>query len=694
MLQQDTSQPANGRQQRRATFFHLIILAAATFAFYARTLWNGFVADDNSELLTNHAIRHLSNIPSFFTHGIWFFAGARIDRYYRPLKFAAYSVEYAVFGLHPAPWHLINIALQIAAVVTIYFLVRDLASGFSVASGQRNQATQLAFASALLFGIHPIHVEPVAWISGGSDLQCGAALLLSLWLYHRARSHSQPVVLYGASIVLFAAGLMAKENALTFPAVILSYDFFYRREMPKEMAGGWRRYLGYFAALGVYLALRIHALRGFAPLDTHVAGGQVTPWTLFLSIPALTARYLGKAIVPTDLNYWYTYSLTRTLDWGALAAMALFVCLVAAMFWLRYRQPLLALAFAWFFLTLAPALDLTKVSILFTERYFYVSSFSVCVLAAWAWAWLCECMAAGPLAGSLVRGLGYAGAAALIAFYSYVGVRRIPYWHDDLRLWVRTAEQSPNVAAVNAEVGSLYLQSGRYESALRYTRRAVALDPSQGYFYTNLASAYLGLNQVGEALREAEQGVRLQPDYAPFWLNLATVHRALNQWAKVVETCQRGLEAQKNGLGSMQDLSNAEHALLTLLGLAEWHLGDQNGAIATYKKAIRADPETLDAYINLGNTYAQLHQLDAAIAEFEEALHANPNSPDLYMIHLELGVIYESQSLWRPAALEYQQVLQLNPNFQIARARLQPLLPFLTNPALGNLPTVQVPLPR
>ena len=677
-------QPSGGGRYQRnhTTLYHLTLLALATLTFYARTLWNGFVADDNSELLSNRAIRHLSNIPSFFTHGVWFFAGARNDLYYRPLKFAAYSLEYAAFRTNPALWHLVNVLVQVVAVMAVYFLVRDLASS-GIAPDQRSTATQLAFASALLFSLHPIHVEPVAWISGGSDLQCGASLLFSLWLYHRARSHPQPVFLYAPSVALFFVGLAAKETALTFPAVILSYDFFYRRETLKEIARGYRRYVGYFAALGVYVALRIQALRGFAPLNTHQAG-EVTPWTLFLAIPAIIARYIGKAILPTNLSYWYTYPLTRTPTPGSLGGMVLVICLVAAMFWLRGRQPLLALALSWFLLTLAPALDLAKTSLVFTERYFYVPSFAFCVVAAWAWSWVY----------SRGRGAAYAAAVALIGFYAYVGVTRIPYWHDDLRLWVRTAEQVPDVAAVNAEVGSLYLQSARYENALRYLRRALAIDPSQAYVHTNLASAYLGLGQIDAALSEAEQGVHLQPGYAPFWQNLATVYRGLNQWPKVIEACQRGLDAKRKGMGSLEDLSNSEHALLTLLGLAEWHMGDQNGAIETYKKAIETDPETLDAYINLGNAYAQLHRLDAAIAEFEEALRANPNSPDLYMIHLELGVIYESQSLWRPAALEYQQALQLNPNFQIARARLQPLLPFLNNPGLQNLPSVAMPLSR
>ena len=680
-----TDQPSGGPfHQSRSVLYHLVILAAATFAFYARTVWNGFVADDNSELLTNRAIRHLSNIPSFFTHGVWFFAGARNDLYYRPLKFAAYSLEYAAFRTNPAFWHLVNVLVQIATVAAVYLLVRDLASG--VAQRQGAKATQLAFVAALLFGLHPIHVEPVAWISGGSDLQCGAAVLFSLWLYHRARLSAQPILLYAASVALFFVGLAAKETALTFPAVILSYDFFYRRETLKEMLRGWRRYLGYLAALGVYVALRIQALRGFAPLDTHQAG-EVTPWTLFLAVPALIARYVGKAILPTNLSYWYTYPLTHTPSAESLFGMVLVACLVASMFWLRHWQPLLAFALAWFFLTLAPALDLAKTSLVFTERYFYVPSFAFCVIAAWAWMWMMT-------GGSLARGLGYAGAVALIGFYCYTGLTRIPYWHDDLRLWVRTAEQVPDVAAVNAEVGSLYLQSAGYENALGYLRRAVTIDPSLAFVHTNLASAYLGINQIDAALNEAEQGVRLQPGYAPFWHNLAIVYRALNQWPKVIEACQRGLDARRTGTGSLEDLSNSEHELLTLLGLAEWHMGDQNGAIATYKRAIQVDPETLDAYINLGNAYAQLHELDAAIAEFEQALRTNPNSPDLHMIHFELGVIYESQSLWRPAALEYQQALQLKPSFEVARTRLEPLRPFLNNPGLGNLPSVSVPLSK
>lgn len=275
-LPPDSDQPpAQPARSRRGILLHLSVLIAVSFGLYARTLWDGFVADDRSEVLRDRLIRSLGNIPVLFAHSVWYFTGSTDDRYYRPLKLIAYSVEYQLFGFRPAFWHLVNILVNVAVVLAIYFLVRDLASGLSSAapgSGADTSrlvpdfgAAALAFWTALFFAVHPIHVEAVAWVAGGNDLWCGLALLISLWLYHRGRSGRSPAWNYSFSVAAFFAGLLFKETALTFPAVVLGYDFLYRRDSLRQMLAGWRRYAGYVAALGGYLPMRWHALGGFAP---------------------------------------------------------------------------------------------------------------------------------------------------------------------------------------------------------------------------------------------------------------------------------------------------------------------------------------------------------------------------------------------------------------------------------------------
>ncbi|HEV2386993.1 MAG TPA: tetratricopeptide repeat protein [Candidatus Acidoferrales bacterium] len=692
----------------RTTLRHLWILALAPFALYAYTLRFGFVADDNQEILQDKLLRSFANVGTLFNHSVWFFAGGQGDRYYRPLKTLAYLLEYHLFRLHPAPWHLINILAYVATVLAVYLLVRELASSAATdfpspgEAGAPGRAGEFAFWTALFFAFHPIHVEAVAWIAAGNDLFCALALLLALWFYHRAPGESRPALAYGASVLLFFAGMLFKESALTFPAVILAYHLLYRGDSLAGTVRAWRRYLGYFVALGAYTGLRIHALRGFAPSSNAY---HLTPSEMTLSIPTFAVKYLWKALVPLGQNFRYTYQPVREVGWKPIAAALVVVLMVLAMLPLRRRpasqpgpsqraqelQPLLSLALAWFWITLAPALALSKISILFTDRYLYTPSFGFCIFLAWGWLWLRNragvALPARPGEGpsrrsplAEARGFASIAVAAVLLFYTVVILRRLPAWHDNFGLYATTEKQSPNDANIVGTVGLLEVQQDRLEEGLALLQRAALLDPHEAAYPSNEASALMSLGRVDDALHEARKAAELQPDFPLYWTNLAIVYEKKGEWNKADETCRRGLAVAPN-----------DHAMLTACGLARWHMGDRNGAIAAYQQAIKADPEALDAYINLANAHAQLHQLDAATAEFQAALQANPNSHDLYIVHFELGVIYETESQWRAAALEYQEALRLNPQFITARANLQPLLPFLTNPNLTRLPFVPAP---
>ena len=305
-------QPVGSQPDRTAV--HLILFAVLSLVVYARGLWNNFVTDDESEVLQDLMIRSFRNIPGLFAHNVWYFAGSETHNYYRPLKLVAYSVEYHLFGFRPTAWHVASILFHIAAVVSAYVLMRALTS------------CQLAFWTALWFAIHPAHAEVVAWIAGGQDALCAVALLLSVWFYHRARSGVSPQLNDVFAAVLFLAGLFAKEAALTFPAVLLAYDYLYRRESVHELLGAWQRYLAVTAAMGVYLAFRVHALAGFAPVTT---GMQLSPKEMILSVPALGLKYVGMAIIPAPLSYWHTYVPVRTLGWWPLVAGVLTAGMVA-----------------------------------------------------------------------------------------------------------------------------------------------------------------------------------------------------------------------------------------------------------------------------------------------------------------------------------------------------------------------------
>ena len=632
----------SGLEQRKAvarlnrtTLIHLLVLSAGGFGLYAGTLSSSFVADDNAEVLTDRLIRSFANIPTFFAHSVWFFLGGQGDRYYRPLKLLAYSIEYHLFGFQSFFWHFSNILINIAVIIAVYVLVRALAS------------RELGFWAALWFAFHSIHVEAVAWIAGGNDLLCGLTILFAAWCYHRARSGASPVFFQGFAVALFFGALMFKEPALAFPVVLLAYDFFYRRDSVREMLRAWPRYLPYLAAAGVYLALRWHALGGFAPDNPK---NILTPKELFLTVPVLLAQYVGKALLPVHLHFWYVFEPTRAFGWKPLMAFLLALALVAALFWLRRAQPVLAFALAWFLLFLAPALDIPKLGEnVFTERYLYIPSVGFCIFAAWGWLRLLNA-AYSPLA----RRAAYAGLAAVFILYSAVVFGRLPVWADDLHLTVKTAEEVPTAKNV-AQAGYAYYQVGRFEDSLRYSQRAVMLNPRLPWAHNNIGSAYLDLHRYDQALPEIQKAIELQPDFVPYRTALANFYKVTGQWAQAIQACAGGLALDPN-----------DHALLTLLAFTLWHNGQHEESLEASRRAIQAEPDRLDAYINLATDLYQLGQLDGAIGQLLAGLEANPDGEEAYLVHYQLGAIYNQKGFPQLAAKEYRRASELKPGFNPA----------------------------
>lgn len=638
----------------RATLAHLGVLFTATFALYARGLGNGFVTDDRSEVLKDHLIRSFANIPRLFSTGVWFFANVKAENFYRPMKLLAYSVEYHLFGFHPLPWHVANLVLHFAVVASLYFLVRDLASA------------QLAFWSALWFAIHPIHVEAVAWIAGGNDLLCGLALVLALWLYHRGRSARMPAASYAFSVALFFAGLLSKETAMTFPAIIVAYDFFYRQQPLRELPRAWRRYLAYFLVLAIYLALRVRALKGFAPAES---GIPLTPWQMIWAVPVLAVKHLWLTFVPVGLNYWHIFVPVRGPGWEPLAAIALILLLLWAMFRLRRTQPLLSLAMAWYWLTLLPALDIPKVSTnVLAERYLYIPSAGFCILAAWAWLWVLH-QGGRSRWPQVARGTAYAGLLSVFFLYAAVVIRRLPYWHDSLTLILQTSRQSPGAALIQAELGDYYQGHGDLARALGYAQRAIAIEPTNAYYRNSLFNIFLSAHHYGQALAAIQKAIELNPSVPPFWLNLGAIYNATAQWSKAADACRRGLA-----------LDPASSDLLDQLGLAELGLGQLDDAVRAWVQAVRVAPDDLQARINLATAFFQAGQLDAAAKELEAGLDADPVSPFAYAARYKLGVIFEREGRWQAAQQEYEKTQELKPGFSDVLVRLRAVRAHLAAP--------------
>jgi protein O-mannosyl-transferase len=627
-------QPAGERRTAR----HLLILGAVSMALYASALRNDFVTDDVMQLRSNRLLASYRNIPQLFGTNVWAFMH-QVTNYYRPLHMLFSMAEYHTFGANPWAYHLVNLLLNFAVVAAGYFLVRGLGNA------------TLAFWTCFFFAFHPIHVEVVVWIAAMPELLCALTLLAGMRLYHLAREGAHPVRNYGIAAAAFFVGLFCKETTLVFPVLLVAYEFFYRRESLRAIAAGWRRYVPYVCALAIYIGMRVRALGTFAP-----AAAKFTHRQIVLSAPVLLAQYILKALWPVNMNYFYYFRPQNRADTVVIGSVVMIGALVAAMFQLRRTQPLPAFALAWFFIVLAPVLDCARVGEnAFAERYLYIPSLGLCILAAWAWVRWTEA-----LSRKAVLAFASPTLAAVLIVCCILIERRIPDWRTDLRLYQKTAEQSPQAPTIQSGLGVSYYYAGEYDAAIAPLERSLALRPdsSVAHLYLSLAFSSLGDEQEARAhLAEAERLDITKDTPASLF---AQGYANLKQWDRAIEYDRKELAVEPEN-----------PVLYTALAEALENNGQTQESIAAYRKAIGLNPGFLDASTNLAITLAQQGDSNDAIETLAAALRANPKGIHADAGWFNLGNIYANNREWSSAADAYERALDLNPDLDAARQRLE-----------------------
>ncbi|MGD0839932.1 MAG: tetratricopeptide repeat protein [Candidatus Acidiferrales bacterium] len=691
----------------------MLILLGVSLAVYANSVRNGFVADDDVQILRNTVAKDSGSVPENSSTDAYGFAGDQSSNYYRPVQLAVYAAEYAVYGVRPWAWHLLGVCVNAGAIAAAYFLLLGLAD------------PELAFWACLFFALHPMHVEAVAWVASLPDQLCALLLFLAMLAYHHARSRAfaRAWWLYALSVAAFFAATLTKETALLFPFVLVAYEFFYRRRPLLRLWEAWPSIAPFAVAFGIYFGLRWQALGAFAPSSDsflHLGPGQ-----LAFAIPVVVARYVGKLLLPLHFNFFYLSPPTVVLNRASAAAILLLALLVALPFLLRAKQPLLAFGLAWFLLILAPALDLNAIGEnYFTERYLYIPSFGFAIFAGWAWLWLLRRTRAGPS-----RWAAWVALALVLAFCVVQIERRIPVLHDDLSLYQATALASPNSARVQAGLAVTYEQAGNLPEAIEYGLRAVAINPAYGSAQFNLgnslvesgrsadgiehlkialalkpgdvltlrslANAYVGQRQWAYAELSYRRAAQLDPDHAFYYQhfidNLVRAEKIQAQIPSLRKQAERDPKsvADWNLLGhayaTLLDWDNAvacfqhilklqpapgDPAVLADLATSEQQKGDYAQAITAYQEVLSLQPQNSSVRAALATALYFAGRVDESIAQLQQVLRADPTWQHADDVHAALGLDYEKQSNWSAAAAEYEQALNLNPQQRMAQQRL------------------------
>jgi hypothetical protein len=520
MAKRKSSRPSDPKPQPRRAFPQWLpaaaALAALAIAVYANSLANGFVGDDQFQLLRNPLVKDIGGIPRIFGSGVWSFLGIT-GNYYRPLQFLVYLLIYQCAGFHAAAFHLFMVLLHAGNTVLLFLFVRRWAD------------SRIAWAAAALFAVHPVHTEPVDWIAALPDLMLTTIVLTGLLLFARQDGAPRGLRILGHCGIYLLA-LWTKETGVTMLPLYAAFGFFCLGRRWSEFRRNAALYAAMIAVFGLYLAMRIWALGSLAPRQQ--AFFHLGPADFTLSVVVTAAQYLRTLLLPLGLNYFHVFHPTHSVTPRFLISAAALAA--AAALFLRSRTPLVSYSLFWIAAAIAPALNLTGVGQnVFTERYLYLPSTGFCCLAAWAWAWCAERKPdwANP-----------AGAAVLLVCAVAV-IARNRDWHDNFTMLQVTVRQSPDSGWLHDALAGELVERDAFDEALGHQRLAVRYDPGMALYHKKLGYMLMGKDHSA-AIAEFQRVVALEPGVAANHRDLAAAFESAGDVRDAAEEYKRALELQ------------------------------------------------------------------------------------------------------------------------------------------------------
>jgi hypothetical protein len=306
----------------------VLIILLVSFSVYFNALFNEFVYDDLPNVVENPWIKDFNNIPQIFTTYFSAFDPNTAASYYRPLIHIIDMFTYAVFGLNPFGFHLVNILFHACTSILVFSIAKKMLSEFQPSAYAR--VFSPAFLMALLFAVHPIHTEAVTWVSGITDLSYAFFYLLSLYLYMRSETGGR--INYYLSLVSFFLSTLCKEPALTLPFILIVYDYSFNK-MDFRLTRRTVRYLPYMVLMAIYFVLRLNALGRFAQGYSSI---DLNTYQYVINLILLFSQYIQKLILPFNLSAIYSlHPLTSILQPKSMISLVFSLGIIAFAYRIR-----------------------------------------------------------------------------------------------------------------------------------------------------------------------------------------------------------------------------------------------------------------------------------------------------------------------------------------------------------------------
>jgi len=636
---------------RLRTALGIAALLIVNAAVYSRSLHIPFIFDDLTSIPENPNIRQLW--PPWKSMAPPPQLGAAGGR---PLVGLSLAVNYALGGLNVRGYHVFNLLVHVLSALVLWGALVRILAGPRLRGRFGGRAA--AFAVALVWSVHPLLTEAVAYIVQRTELMMGFFYLLTLYAAIRAWDDARPSGWEAVSIAACALGMACKEVMVTAPLMVLLYDLLLRGQPWREVLRRRQRlYVGLAATWVVLVGILVGGAQVKGALAAKSAVGTFA--YLWLQAKAIV-HYARLCLWPRPLRLAYDWDPPGLF--GGLPYVLIILAVLAGAFAARRSRPWLTFAACWFFLILAPTSSIIPPPTeMMAERRMYLPSAAVLALVVLgARSLLLRAQSDGQRTAAPRTALAAAALAVVAAGLAFLTWQRLYDYRNILAIWTDTVEKAPRNPVAQNNLGMALAFEGRVDEAQERFREALAIDPTRALSNYNLGFTLAHKGKYEEAIGYLREAIRLNPRDAGAHYALAMSLTATGQRGEGVRHFEEAVALRPDDAEAHREMANAL--------VAE---GDLGGASRHFDEAIRLDPSDFRAYSKYGNLMTALGRHPEAAEHYRQALRINPKDA---RTRNNLATALLLQGRAQEAVVELERALQDDPHYALGHYNLANVL--------------------
>jgi len=571
----------------------MLLVVIITFSVYYQALDNEFVNWDDNVYITNNSV-----VQSFSTDNIKKIFSESFEGHYHPLTLFSFAVDYHFFKSEAWFYHFINIILHLLNTLLVFVLIRKLFSRI-----------EIAIITSLLFGIHPMQVEAVAWVTARKDVLYTLFFLLSLNTY-LIYLRSSKIHIYLLSLFLFLLAVLSKGQAVSLSITLFAIDYLYKRNLLSRKVILEKTP---FIVISLVFGIIVY----FAQRDTGYSGEtELLPFYERLAYACYGLfMYLNKLLLPLNLSAYYPYpqGIDSGVPYYVYLSIIVVIALLALLIYSFKRNKGLAFGIMFFVINIVLMLKLFPVAnFIIADRYVYIPSIGIFVIIG---------ILVSKLQLSYKR---WQNTIALLfvvyfVFLGFLSFNRVEVWQnsstllDDILL-----KHSKVVTALNAR-GDVRAESGDLEAALSDFNRAIECSPGGSRAYRNRALLKYRLGDYSGSIVDYNTTLLIDTSDAISYLNRGLAKEKVEDMAGALSDYNATLKVDPgfaeayNNRGSLRSI-----------------IGEHDKAMLDYNKAIELKPGFGSAYANRAKLYNKLGMFNKSLSDISTALTLGFTHPELY----------------------------------------------------------------